>query len=169
MTQSGPGRDGTELSPRNGRHETEAERIDRNVAELLQELRVAGLGIQVLFGFLLAMPFTNLFSTLDPEQHRLYVAVLLLAALATALLTAPVAYHRIVFRRHQKHDLLRFANVVAMAGLVTVALAISGAVLLVVSVVYDGLIAAIIAAIVAGLYFVLWYVLPHLGHRDDDY
>jgi hypothetical protein len=155
--------------PPTGRHETEAERIDRNVAELLQELRVAGLGIQVLFGFLLAMPFTNLFSTLDPEQRRLYTAVLLLAALATALLTAPVAYHRIVFRRHQKHDLLRFANAVALAGLVAVALAISGAVLLVVSVVYDGLVAAIIAAIVAGAYFVLWYVAPHLGHRDNDY
>ena len=155
--------------PAMGRNETEAERIDRNVAELLQELRVAGLGVQVLFGFLLAMPFTDKFSTLDPEQHRLYVAVLLLAALSTALLTAPVAYHRIVFRRHQKHDLLRFANTVALAGLVTVALAISGAVLLVVSVVYDGLVAAIIAAVVAGVYFVLWYVIPHLGRRDTDY
>lgn len=152
-----------------GRHETEAERIDRNVGELLQELRVAGLGIQVLFGFLLAMPFTTVFSSLDPEQRRLYVADLLLAALATALLTAPVAYHRIVFRRHQKHDLLRFANTVALAGLATVALAITGAVLLVVSVVYDGLVAAILAALVVGVYFVLWYVLPHLGHRDDDY
>ena len=155
--------------PAHGRHETEAERIDRNVAELLQELRVAGLGVQVLFGFLLAMPFTNVFASLDPEQHRLYVAVLLLAALSTALLTAPVAYHRIVFRRHQKHDLLRFANTVALAGLATVALAIAGAVLLVVSVVYDGLVAAIIAALVAGLYFTLWYVVPHLGRRDDDY
>ena len=153
----------------NGRNETEAERIDRNVAELLQELRVAGLGVQVLFGFLLAMPFTQKFSTLDPEQDRLYVAVLLLAALSTALLTAPVAYHRIVFRRHQKHDLLRFANTVALAGLVTVALAICGAVLLVVSVVYDGLVAAIIAAVVAGVYFMLWYVIPHLGRRDTDY
>ena len=155
--------------PGRGRHETEAERIDRNVAELLQELRVAGLGVQVLFGFLLAMPFTNVFASLDPEQHRLYVAVLLLAALSTALLTAPVAYHRIVFRRHQKHDLFRFANTVALAGLATVALAIAGAVLLVVSVVYDGLVAAIIAALVAGLYFTLWYVVPHLGRRDDDY
>ena len=105
-----------------GRNETEAERIDRNVGELLQELRVAGLGVQVLFGFLLAMPFTNRFASLDPEQDRLYVAVLLLAALGTALLTAPVAYHRLVFRRHKKHDLLRFANVVALAGLLCVAL-----------------------------------------------
>jgi len=152
-----------------GRHETEAERIDRNILELLQELRVAGLGVQVLFGFLLAMPFTNLFASLDPEQHRLYTADLLLAALATALLTAPVAYHRIVFRRHQKHDLLRFANAAALSGLAAVALAVSGSVLLVVSIVYDGLIAAIIAALVAGTYFVLWYVVPHLGHRDNDY
>jgi O-antigen/teichoic acid export membrane protein len=152
-----------------GRNETEAERIDRNVAELLQELRVAGLGVQVLFGFLLAMPFTNTFSTLDPEQDRLYVAVLLLAALSTALLTAPVAYHRLVFRRHKKHDLLRFSNVAALAGLLCVALAISGAVLLVLSVVYDGLVAAIIAAIVAAAYFVLWYVVPLFGRRDNDY
>jgi O-antigen/teichoic acid export membrane protein len=152
-----------------GRDETEAQRIDRNIAELLQELRIAGLGIQVLFGFLLAMPFTTVFASLDPEQHRLYVADLVLAALATALLTAPVAYHRIVFRRHQKHDLLRFANAVALAGLTAVALAISCAVLLVVSVVYDGLVAAIIAALIAGTYFVLWYVVPHLGHTDDDY
>ncbi len=74
-----------------------------------------------------------------------------------------------MFRRHQKHDVLRFANAVALAGLVTVALAITGAVLLVVSVVYDGLVAAIIAALVAGVYFTLWYVVPHLGRRDDDY
>jgi O-antigen/teichoic acid export membrane protein len=152
-----------------GRHETEAERIDRNLAELLQELRVAGLGVQVLFGFLLAMPFTNAFSSLDPEQHRLYVTVLLLAALSTALLTAPVAYHRTVFRKHRKHDLLRAANVLALVGLVTVALAICGAILLVVSVVYDGLIAAVIAALAGGTYFFLWFVLPHLGHRDTDY
>jgi O-antigen/teichoic acid export membrane protein len=164
-----PPDDGAEHPTLVGRDETEAERIDRNLAELLQELRVAGLGVQVLFGFLLAMPFTNIFATLDPEQHRLYVADLLLAALATALLTAPVAYHRIVFRRHKKHDLLRFANAVALAGLVCVALAISGAVLLVVSVAYDGLVAAVVAALVAGTYFVLWYVAPHLGHRDQDY
>lgn len=152
-----------------GRHESEAQRIDRNLGELLQELRVAGLGVQVLFGFLLAMPFTNTFASLDAEQHRLYVTDLLLAALATALLTAPVAYHRIVFRRHQKHDLLRAANVMALAGLVAVAFAISGAVLLVVSVVYDGLVAALVAAVVAGIYAVLWFVVPHLGHRDQDY
>jgi O-antigen/teichoic acid export membrane protein len=152
-----------------GRRESEAERIDRNLLELLQELRVATLGVQVLFGFLLAMPFSERFTTLDPEQRRLYVADLLLAALATALLSAPVAYHRIVFRRHEKHEVLRFANAMALAGLCTVALAVSAAVLLVVSIAYDGLVAAVIAALVAGVYFTLWYVVPHLAHRDDDY
>ncbi|MDQ1433045.1 MAG: hypothetical protein QOF40_3647 [Actinomycetota bacterium] len=152
-----------------GRHETEAERIDRNVAELLQELRVAGIGVQVLFGFLLAMPFTNRFGALDPEQRRLYVFDLLLAALATALLAGPVAYHRIVFRQHKKRDMLRVGNVMALAGLVTVALAITGAVLLVVSVVYQGLLAAIVATCVGATYFVLWCVVPLVGHRDEDY
>jgi O-antigen/teichoic acid export membrane protein len=119
------------------------------VAELLQEFRVASLGVQVLFGFLLAMPFTSQFSSLNPAQDRPCVAELLLAVVATALLTAPVAYHRFVFRRHQKHDLLRFPNTVAIVGLVTVAIAICGTVLLVLSVVYDGLVAAIITAVVA--------------------
>jgi O-antigen/teichoic acid export membrane protein len=157
------------VDPESGRRETEAERIDRNVGELLQELRVAGIGVQVLFGFLLGMPLTNRFTTLDPEQHRLYVADLVLAAVATALLTAPVAYHRLVFRRHKKNDLLRVGNVMAVAGLVTVALAISAAVLLVVSIVYDGLVAAVVAACVSFVYLMLWFVVPALGHRDNDY
>src|SRR5271169_4578481 len=80
------------------RDESEAERDDRNLAELLQELRVAGLGVQVLFGFLLSLPFTTRFVKLSHAQHGLYVAALLLAATATALLLAPVAYHRLVFR-----------------------------------------------------------------------
>ena len=82
--------------------ETQAERDDRNLMELLQELRVAGLGVQVLFGFMLSLPFTTRFAKLSPLQSDLYVASLLLAAISTALLMAPVAYHRLVFQRHQK-------------------------------------------------------------------
>ncbi|HEX4244186.1 MAG TPA: DUF6328 family protein, partial [Acidimicrobiales bacterium] len=93
MTDAGGG-----VPAHDGRRESEDERIDRNVAELLQELRVASLGVQVLFGFLLSLPFTNRFSQLDHAQRILYQASLLLAAGATALLTGPVAYHRIVFR-----------------------------------------------------------------------
>ena len=113
------------------RDESEAERDDRNLAELLQELRVAGLGVQVLFGFLLSLPFTTRFARLSHGQRNLYLGSLVLAAVATALLLAPVAYHRLVFRRGQKERLVRAANVMAILGLAAVGLAVSAAVLLV--------------------------------------
>src|SRR5262249_14825484 len=124
--------------------ETEAERDDRNLIELLQELRVAGLGVQVLFGFLLAIPFTTKFVDLNHAQRGLYVASLLLAATSTALLLAPVAYHRLVFRQRRKEQLVKDANVLAILGLAVVGLAISASVLLVVSYVEPGLIVTII-------------------------
>jgi Family of unknown function (DUF6328) len=150
------------------RNETEAERIDRNLSELLQELRVASIGVQVLFGFLLSLPFTNRFGVLDTDQRRLYVADLVMAALATAMLIAPVSYHRLVFRQHKKSALLRFANAMALAGLPFVALAVTGSVLLVVSVVYGGLLVPLIAAGSAAVFVVLWFVAPFLA-RSDDY
>src|ERR1700735_4449752 len=106
------------------RDESEAERADRNLAELLQELRVAGLGVQVLFGFLLSLPFQARFTRLSHGQRDLYLASLVLAALATALLLGPVAYHRLVFRRGQKERLVRAANVMALLGLGIVGLAV---------------------------------------------
>ena len=110
----------TEREP--DRHETEAERIDRNLDELLQELRVASIGVQVLFGFLLALPFSVRFATLDDAQRALYLVDLLLAALAIALLIGPAAQHRIVFRKHKKAELLARANVMAIAGFLALAL-----------------------------------------------
>ena len=106
------------MTPASPRDESEFQRDDRNLAELLQELRVAGLGVQVLFGFLLGLPFTMRFAPLSPAQRQLYMASLLLAAVSTALLLAPVAYHRLVFRRQQKEHLIRAANVMAICGLV---------------------------------------------------
>jgi hypothetical protein len=140
--------------------ETEAERADRNLLELLQELRVAGLGVQVLFGFMLSLPFTTRFVKLSHPQRELYLASLLLAAISTALLLAPVAYHRLVFRRHEKEVLVKDANIMALAGLAAVGLAISAAVLLVVSYVAKGLPAAIITIFVVCLFAGLWFVLP---------
>src|SRR6201996_6652767 len=93
------------------RDETQAQRDDRNLIELLQELRVAGLGVQVLFGFLLSLPFTNQFKQLDGRDRDLYLGCLILAAVATALLLAPVADHRLVFRQGEKERLVRTANV----------------------------------------------------------
>lgn len=149
-----------------GRNESEEERIDRNVGELLQELRVAGLGVQVLFGFLLSLPFTNRFGHLDHGQRILYQASLLLAAGATALLTAPVAYHRIVFRRHAKRRFLAVSNAMALCGLAAVALAISAAVWLVVSVVDSGAVVPVLAAVMPVVFIGLWFVLPLVGRFE---
>jgi len=145
--------------------ETEAERDDRNLIELLQELRVAGLGVQVLFGFLLAIPFTAKFADLSHAQRELYVASLLLAAVATALLLAPVAYHRLVFRQNRKEQLVKDANVLAILGLVAVGLAVSASVLLVVSYVESGAIVVIITVVTVCLFAVLWFVLPMVRRR----
>jgi hypothetical protein len=146
------------------RDESVQERDDRNLAELLQELRVAGLGVQVLFGFLLSLPFTNRFDRLSQGQRELYLGTLVLAAVATALLLGPVAYHRLVFRRGQKERLVRAANVMAVAGLATVGLAVSAAVLLVTGYVTSALPAALITAFVTCMFGLLWFAFP-LAHR----
>jgi hypothetical protein len=151
--------------PDDPRKESEAQRDDRNLAELLQELRVAGLGVQILFGFLLSLPFTTRFSRLGPAQRDLYLASLLLAAVSTALLLGPVAYHRLVFRRRQKERLVRAAHVMAILGLGTVGLAVSAAVLLVTSYVAKGLPAVLISAFVVFLFGGLWFVFP-LARRE---
>jgi ABC-type Fe3+ transport system permease subunit len=147
------------------RQESTAERDDRNLAELLQELRVSGLGVQVLFGFLLSLPFTVRFVRLSGAQRDLYLASLVLSAVATALLLGPVAYHRLVFRRRQKESLVRAANLMAILGLATVGLAIATAVLLVCSFVTTAVPAGIITACVVVMFAGLWFVFP-LARRD---
>ncbi len=153
-----------------GRSESAVERDDRNLMELVQELRVAGLGVQVLFGFLLALPFSTRFVRLSHAQRNLYVVSLLLAALSTALLGGPVAYHRLVFRRHMIGRLVRVANLMAIGGIAAVGLAISAAVALVASVVYGGAAVPFIAAMTFGVFVVLWFVLPiaSRGPRQSD-
>jgi hypothetical protein len=146
--------------PPDPRHETPEERDDRNLAELLQELRVAGLGVQVLVGFLLSIPFTNAFARLSVGQRDLYVTTLLLSALATALLLAPVAFHRILFRLRRKEFLVKAANVLAIAGLAAVALAVTTTVALVLSYVLPGLPAVVITAILLAVFAGLWFAFP---------
>ena len=142
------------------RDETPEQRDDRNLAELLQELRVAGLGVQVLFGFLLAIPFTARFSALSSGQRALYVATLLAAAVAAVLLLAPVALHRILFRQGQKEFLVRAANILAILGLATVALAVSATVALVLSYVTPGLPTVVITTVMLVLFAGLWFAFP---------
>jgi hypothetical protein len=148
------------------RQESTAERDDRNLAELLQELRVSGLGVQVLFGFLLSLPFTVRFVRLSGAQQDLYLASLVLSAVATALLLGPVAYHRLVFRRRQKESLVRSASVMAILGLGAVGLAISTAVLLVSSYVTTAVPAGVITACVVVMFAALWFAFPLARRRD---
>ena len=161
MGEAGPQNTG----PPDDRDESEAERADRNLGELLQELRVAGLGVQVLFGFLLSLPFTTRFTQLSPAQRNLYLGTIVLAAVATALLLGPVAYHRLVFRQGKKERLVRAANIMAITGLGTVGLAVSAAVLLVTNYVSSGLTAGLITAFVTCLFAGLWFVFPLARRR----
>jgi Family of unknown function (DUF6328) len=142
------------------REESQAQRDDRNLAELLQELRVAGLGVQVLFGFLLSLPFTTVFRQLSGAERDLYLACLILAAVAAALLLGPVAYHRLVFRLGQKENLVRAANIMAILGLITVGLAVSASVLLVTVFVAGYGTGSVIAALVLAMFGLLWFAFP---------
>jgi hypothetical protein len=149
------------------RQESLAQRDDRNLAELIQELRVVSLGVQVLFGFLLSLPFTVRFSHLGTGQRDLYLTSLVLSAAATVLLLGPVAYHRLVFRRGLKEPLVKYANVMAVLGLAAVGAAVLTAVLLVTSVVAGVVPAALITAVMACALIGLWFVLP-LTRRVDS-
>jgi len=155
----------SDTQTRDPREESEAERLDRNLGELLQELRVAGLGVQVLFGFLLSLPFTTRFGHLSPGQRNLYLGTIVLAAVATALLLGPVAYHRLVFRQGRKERLVRAANVMAVTGLAVVGLAVSAVILLVTDFVSSGLTAALITGFVTLLFAGLWFALPLARRR----
>lgn len=150
-----------------GRDETPEQRDDRNLAELLQELRVAGLGIQVLFGFLLSLPFTNRFKQLDHLERVLYMAAVFLAVGSIILLTAPVAYHRLLFRRHRKEWLVRIANRTAVAGLILVAAAVSAAVSLIVSFVEPGALAVASGVIIPVAFVGLWFVVPLVARGEE--
>ena len=149
-----------QLAHQDLRRETPPQRDDRNFLELIQELRVVGLGVQVLFGFLLSLPFTVRFGALNGGQRDLYVASITLSALATVLLLGPVAYHRLVFREGLKESLVRFSNAMAICGLAAVAGAVLTAVFLVIGYVAGTLPGALITALVGAVLGGLWFALP---------
>ena len=142
------------------RDETPAERVDRNFNELLGELRIALPGVQVLFAFLLTVPFAQRFSQLTGFERGVYFAVLLLTALACAFLIAPTAYHRLQFRQGRKLEILFFANRAAVLGLGALALAMTGAVLPITDFLFGTAAAIPIGAAAALLFGSLWYLLP---------
>ena len=147
-------------APEERRHETPTERADRNYDELLQELRVAQTGVQILLAFLLTVAFTPLLHSADHFTQRLFVVVLALAAAASALLMAPVAIHRLVFRKHMKISLVRIASRLATAGMAVLAFAITGAVLLAAYQVLPRSDALLLGGGCLVLYLALWGGLP---------
>jgi hypothetical protein len=142
------------------RNETPKERLDRNLNELLGELRVALPGVQVLFAFLLAVPFNKRFGMVDGFERGVYFAALVLTAIASALLIAPSAYHRIGFRTDDKRHLVFMANRFAIAGFAFLACAMTGSVMLVTSFIFGKIAGVCVAAVAAALFGTFWYVLP---------
>jgi O-antigen/teichoic acid export membrane protein len=149
------------------RGETVDQLLDRNLAELLQELRVAITGVQVLFAFLLGLAFTQRFADLDAFARTVYTVTLLATALATVLLIAPVSFHRLVFRRRLKAALIEVGDRMLRAGLALLVLAITSGVLLVLDVVLGRAAGIVAGAAVLLVATVTWYALPVWARRTS--
>jgi hypothetical protein len=143
-----------------GREETEEERADRNLSDLLQELRVALPGVQVLFAFLLTVPFSQRFSDLSEFQEWLYFGVLISVALATVMLVAPTAGHRILFRRQQKEFIVTISNRLALIGLLLLAVSMCGAIALISDFLFGPTTAIIATAVMAAAFAGFWFTGP---------
>lgn len=142
------------------REETEHERLTRNVNELLQELRVAQAGVQFLFGFLLAVAFTEPYARATTFQHVVHLIAVLFATTAVALLSAPAAWHRVLFRQGERPMIIEVANRLAIAGMACLAVAMVCTVLLLTDEVLGNWGAIVISAFAALLFAMLWFVLP---------
>ncbi|MDQ1512771.1 MAG: hypothetical protein QOC59_613 [Microbacteriaceae bacterium] len=140
--------------------ETEQERLNRELIELLNELRVVFPGVQVLFAFLLTIPFSQRFSRVDGLERDVYFAALLAAVASSILLIAPSAYHRVLFRHHDKEYLIEQATRMALIGTAALAVSFSCAVFVIADVVFGGPAAGLVAALVAAQALTLWFVLP---------
>lgn len=151
------------------RHESEEERLDRNLDEMLQGLRVALPGVQVLFAFLLVVPFQQGWTGVTDFETMVYYVTLLLTAAACVCLIAPTARHRIRFRDRDKEWIVESSNRLAIAGLALLGAAICGALLLISSVVYDSAVIAIAPAVIGAGILWLWFGAPLVRDlRDRD-
>jgi Family of unknown function (DUF6328) len=140
--------------------EDEKERLDRELIELLNELRVALPGVQVLFAFLLIVPFSQRFPQMTSVQRDVYFAAVVTTTLATMLLIAPTALHRIEWRARDKEWMLKASNALAIAGTFFLALSMTAVLFLITDVLFAGGAAALTAGIAAGLFAVLWFAVP---------
>ena len=165
IDENSPGPGSGSYEPRD---ETEAERLDRNYGELLQELRVAQVGVQILFASLLTVVFNQRFTTISSLQRGTYVVTLLAAACAVALLVGPVAFHRIVFRHNQKDDLVQVSHRMALGGLACLMVAVVGVVLLILEEVLGPGPAPWYCVGVALVFLVLWVGVPLVSRTRDE-
>jgi hypothetical protein len=146
--------------PGSGRDETEEERLDRNLNEMLQELRVALPGVQVLFAFLLAVPFAQGWEHITGFQKGAYFGTLICTAISAVMLISPTAYHRLTFRYQQKRKLVFYSNRFSIIGLTFLALAMTGAIMLITDFLF-GMTATVITTVATVLVFgVFWFALP---------
>ncbi len=150
------------------RGQTAEEVLDRNLAELLQEIRVAITGVQILFAFLLTLPFSARFDELGVFGTTVYAVTLLSTATAMLVLIAPVSFHRTLFRQRRKQQLVAFADGALVVGLALLLLGIAAAVLLVLDVVLGRWPAVACCAFVVLLGAVVWYLLPLRQRRPSD-
>ena len=145
---------------REEREEAENERLDRELMELVNELRVALTGVQVLFAFLLTVPFTQRWAKVTEFQKQTYFVTLIAATLSVLLLIAPTARHRLLFRQHDKEALLKASNLYSVAGLGALAMAMTGAVLLITDLLYRDTTVTLVVVPLAVLFVAMWFVLP---------
>ena len=140
--------------------EDKSSRLNRELIELLNELRVALPGVQVLFAFLLIVPFSQQWDRVTDVQKYVYFASFLCAAASSALLIAPSAYHRLQWRQHDKERMLVISNRLAIAGTIFLALGMTGTVFLITDILFAAETAAVVAAATAGVFAWFWYGLP---------
>ncbi|MET8450348.1 DUF6328 family protein [Streptomyces sp. NPDC005209] len=148
-----------------GRDETEEERADRMWGELIQEVRVAQTGVQILFGFLLTVVFTPKYADLPPTDQVIYIVTVVLGACATGALIGPVSLHRVVAGRRVKPQAVRLASRMTFVGLVLLLATMTSSLLLILRVAtHDAFVPWLVAAVVAW-YLVCWYGLPLWSRR----
>ena len=147
--------------------ETNEERVNRELIELLNELRVALPGVQVLFAFLLVVPFTQRFSQVTDLQKDAFMVALLCTMAGSVFLIAPTAYHRIRFRDRDKEAMLRISNVFAIVGVAFLAIAMTAVVFLVTDLLFQDTVTIVVTAVTAGLFASVWFVLPLVRAATD--
>jgi hypothetical protein len=147
--------------------ESRQERVNRELIELLNELRVALPGVQVLFAFLLTVPFSNGYNRITGFQKDVYFAILVATAISTACFIVPTAYHRLNFRKREKEQILISSNKFAIAGIMSLALSMVGVLVLIADIVYSGAAAVVVGVLALGVFGGLWAALPLLRRGNN--